>query len=163
MASLWARSKLKHLTHQDLRGLQHGEFSPELQQEITDLGLSYSLVTPFTSYVAAEEIRVTVGGEPITIRVPVEMPDGVSYEGVFLDQILMRGAIALGVPRTRRASRCLAAAIESFEEPDQAAVSERVARLDSVLRGLAKMSRSLVRTAISSPTVLSSAIGRSTS
>lgn len=138
MASLRARSKLKHLTHQDLRGLQHGEFFPELQPEITDLGLSYNLVAPFTSYVAAEEICVTVDGEPATIRVPVEMSDGVSYEGVFLDQILMRGAIALGVIRTRRALRCLVAAIELLKDPAQSAVPERVARLDSVFRGLAK-------------------------
>jgi hypothetical protein len=28
-------------------------------------------------------MTVTVGGEPTLVRVPVEMPDGVSYEGVF--------------------------------------------------------------------------------
>lgn len=138
MASLRARSKLKHLTRQDLRGLPHGEFFPELQPEITDLGLSYNRVAPFTSYVVAEEICMTVDGELATMRVPVEMSDGVSYEGVFLDQILMRGTIALGVIRTRRALRCLVAAIELLKDPDQSAVPERVARLDSVSRELAK-------------------------
>jgi Ca-activated chloride channel family protein len=32
---------------------------------------------------AVEEMTVTVGGEPVKIAVPVEMPEGVSYEGVF--------------------------------------------------------------------------------
>jgi Ca-activated chloride channel family protein len=42
-------------------------------------------MTQFTSFVAVEEMVVTVGGEPTTIAVPVEMPEGVSYEGVFGD------------------------------------------------------------------------------
>jgi hypothetical protein len=33
--------------------------------------------------VAVEEMTITTGGEPRRIEVPVEIPDGVSYEGVF--------------------------------------------------------------------------------
>jgi hypothetical protein len=33
--------------------------------------------------VAVEEMRITEGGQARTIRVPVEMPEGVSYSGVF--------------------------------------------------------------------------------
>lgn len=40
-------------------------------------------MTPFTSFVAVEEMTVTDGGEPRRVEVPVEMPEGVSYEGVF--------------------------------------------------------------------------------
>jgi hypothetical protein len=40
-------------------------------------------VTQFTSFVAVEELRVTVGGELITVAVPVDIPAGVNYEGVF--------------------------------------------------------------------------------
>ena len=39
-------------------------------------------MTQFTSFVAVEEMIVTDGGEPRKIEVPVEMPEGVSHEGV---------------------------------------------------------------------------------
>jgi Ca-activated chloride channel family protein len=56
-------------------------------------------MTQFTSFVAVEEMTVTVGGEPTTITVPVEMPDGVSYEGVFGEEmagVLIKKAGAAG-------------------------------------------------------------------
>ena len=40
-------------------------------------------MTQFTSFVAVEEMTVTDGGQPRRIDVPVEMPEGVSHEGVF--------------------------------------------------------------------------------
>ena len=40
-------------------------------------------MTQFTSFVAVEETVVTEGGTPRRIDVPVEMPHGMSYEGVF--------------------------------------------------------------------------------
>lgn len=83
LASMWARAKVHHLMNRDLAALQSGTFPDELEAEITDLGVNYRLVTQFTSFVAVEEMTITVGGEPRTITVPVEMPDGVSYEGVF--------------------------------------------------------------------------------
>jgi len=83
LASLWARSKVKHLMHQDLTALQRGNFPEEIKKQITDLGVEFRLLTQFTSFVAVEEMTVTVGGEPKKIMVPVEMPEGVSYEGVF--------------------------------------------------------------------------------
>ena len=81
--SLWARAKVADLMNQDLAALQNGNFPAELKQQIIDLGLAYRLLTQFTSFVAVEEMTVTVGGEPTKINVPVEMPEGVSYEGVF--------------------------------------------------------------------------------
>jgi hypothetical protein len=68
---------------QDWSGLQTGTVKPEVQKEITQLGLSYRLMTPFTSFVAVEERVVTTNGKPQRVEVPVEMPDGMSYEGVF--------------------------------------------------------------------------------
>ncbi|HEY7547152.1 MAG TPA: hypothetical protein VID27_19820, partial [Blastocatellia bacterium] len=41
------------------------------------------LMTQFTSFVAVEEMTITDGGEPRKVEVPVEMPEGVSHEGVF--------------------------------------------------------------------------------
>ena len=40
-------------------------------------------MTQFTSFVAVEEKTVTEGGAPRRVEVPVEMPEGMSYEGVF--------------------------------------------------------------------------------
>ncbi len=83
LVSLWARAKVKDLMHRDLGALQSGTFPDDLRAQITALGVEFRLITQFTSFVAVEEMTVTVGGEPTTITVPVEMPDGVSYEGVF--------------------------------------------------------------------------------
>ena len=83
LASLWARAKVAELMNRDLAALQAGRFPEELKREITKLGIDFRLMTQFTSFVAVEETIVTVGGEPTRVDVPVEMPDGVSYEGVF--------------------------------------------------------------------------------
>jgi len=83
VASLWARAKVSHLMHHDMAALQRGNFPEDLKGEVTQLGLDYNLMTQFTSFVAVEEMTVTVGGEPVRVDVPVEMPDGVSYEGIF--------------------------------------------------------------------------------
>ena len=68
---------------QDWIGLQRGTMRTDLSEAITQLGLDYRLMTQFTSFVAVEEMTVTDGGQPRRIEVPVEMPEGVSYQGVF--------------------------------------------------------------------------------
>lgn len=75
LASLWARRRIEHLTTQNPPDAQRGE--------IERLGLAYRLMTPYTSFVAVEEQVVTRDGKPVRIEVPVEMPEGVSHEGVF--------------------------------------------------------------------------------
>ena len=72
LATLWARTRIDMLMHE-----------PNNREEITKLGLDYRLMTPFTSFVAVEETIVTDNGKPRRVDVPVEIPDGVSYEGVF--------------------------------------------------------------------------------
>lgn len=72
LATLWARTRIDMLAHE-----------PSSREEITQLGLDYRLMTPFTSFVAVEETIVTDGGKPRRVDVPVELPEGVSYEGVF--------------------------------------------------------------------------------
>ncbi|HUU98899.1 MAG TPA: VIT domain-containing protein [Phycisphaerae bacterium] len=100
LASLWARAKVGDLMMQDMGALQTGNFPENLKSQITNLGIEFRLMTQFTSFVAVEEMTVTVGGEPTTITVPVEMPDGVSYEGVFGEEragvLIKKGAAAGG-------------------------------------------------------------------
>ena len=83
LRSFWARRKIDHLMSADWSGLQGGNMKPELQNEITQLGLDYRLMTQFTSFVAVEDRVITKDGKPQRVEVPVEMPDGVSYEKVF--------------------------------------------------------------------------------
>jgi Ca-activated chloride channel homolog len=78
LASLWARRKIDGLLDDSRR-----EASGDTREAVTRLGLDYRLMTPFTSFVAVEERIVNDNGKPRRIEVPVEMPDGVSYEGVF--------------------------------------------------------------------------------
>jgi Ca-activated chloride channel family protein len=83
LAGFWARRRIDGLMSQDWLGLQRGAMKPALQEQITQLGLDYRLMTQFTSFVAVEEKIVTKDGRPQRVEVPVEMPEGVSYEGMF--------------------------------------------------------------------------------
>ncbi len=79
LATLWARTKIDDLTMQDPN---NGE-RLDLRESITALGLQYRLMTQYTSFVAVEEKIITDGTTPRRVDVPVEMPEGVSYDGVF--------------------------------------------------------------------------------
>jgi Ca-activated chloride channel family protein len=83
LPAFWARRKIDDLMSQDWAGLETGKINPDVQKEITQLGLSYKLMTQFTSFVAVEQRVVTTNGKPQRVEIPVEMPEGVSYEGVF--------------------------------------------------------------------------------
>jgi hypothetical protein len=73
LATLWARRKIDDLS---MKGT-------DTREQVTQLGLDYRLMTQYTSFVTVEEMTVTDGGQPRRVQVPVEMPDGVSYKGVF--------------------------------------------------------------------------------
>jgi Ca-activated chloride channel homolog len=79
MATVWARQKVRSLMTQMVR---EGR-TQELIEQVTQLGLTFRLMTQWTSFVAVEEKIVNVNGQPQTVVQPVEMPEGVSYEGVF--------------------------------------------------------------------------------
>ncbi len=83
LATLWARTKIADLMSQDYNGIQQGNAKRHIQKAITRLGLDYRLMTQFTSFVAVEELIITEGGQPRRVEVPVELPEGVSYEGIF--------------------------------------------------------------------------------
>jgi Ca-activated chloride channel family protein len=83
LAGFWARRRIDDLMSQDWLGIERGTVKPELEEQITRLGLDFRLLTQFTSFVAVEDKVVTKDGKPQPVAVPVEMPEGVSYEGVF--------------------------------------------------------------------------------
>jgi Ca-activated chloride channel family protein len=96
MATVWAREKVHQLMNQMVR---NGK-TKELIEKVTQLGLTFRLMTQWTSFVAVEEKVVNVDGKPKTIVQPVEIPEGVSYEGVFGEQPMAmrsRGFAAKGL------------------------------------------------------------------
>jgi Ca-activated chloride channel homolog len=83
LAKLWARTRIEDLMALDYNGAQTGNRKDDLRETVTQIGLEYRLMTQFTSFVAFEDMIVTDGGQPRRVEVPVEMPEGVSYKGVF--------------------------------------------------------------------------------
>jgi Ca-activated chloride channel family protein len=93
LATLWARTRVDDLMGQDFYGIQRGTTRDDIREQITKLGLDYRLMTQFTSFVAVEEMTVTEGGKPRRVEVPVEMPEGMSYEGVFGRERMSRNGV----------------------------------------------------------------------
>lgn len=83
IASIWARAKVDRLMSEDYFGAQSGSVNKELKDEIIKVALDHHIMTQYTSFVAVEESRIVHNGKARTVVVPVEMPEGVSYDGVF--------------------------------------------------------------------------------
>lgn len=82
LQSLWARAKVDDLMARDPLAWQGGNgYSRDIQNAVTKLGVQYSLMTAFTSFVAVEDKSYTGDATPTTVNVPVETPEGVSAEG----------------------------------------------------------------------------------
>ena len=83
IATLWARDRIEDLQNQDWLGAQTGSPKPNIKEEIINTALEYRLMSQYTSFVAVEQRVINAGGRQRTVDVPVEMPEGVSYEGIF--------------------------------------------------------------------------------
>jgi len=70
---LWARHRIATLS--DFTQLRHDD---EAVKEVTNLGLTYNLLTAYTSFVAADTEVRNRGGEQTTIKQPLPLPQGVS-------------------------------------------------------------------------------------
>ena len=73
LRALWARKWVEILEDE-----LHMGGGQEVEDAITGLGLGYSLLTPFTSFVAVDSQVVNRGGNSQTVRQPLPMPEGVS-------------------------------------------------------------------------------------
>lgn len=83
IASLWARAKVDRLMSEDWFGAQQGTVNKEIKEEIIATALKHHIMTQYTSFVAVDDSVKTKGDKADKVDVPVEMPDGVSREGVF--------------------------------------------------------------------------------
>ncbi len=71
---LWARHRLMRLADQGL--LERGKNEDRIK-EITALGLKYSLMSPYTSFVAVDQVKRS-DGKVVTVKQPLPLPEGVS-------------------------------------------------------------------------------------
>ena len=70
---LWARSRIASLSD-----FGFGQPTPAAQRDITQLGLSYSLLTQYTSFIAVSEIVRAKPGSGTDVDQPLPLPAGVS-------------------------------------------------------------------------------------
>ena len=83
IAIIWAREKI-HQMERYLPGADDEDERDSLINEITSTALDYQILSNYTSFVAVtEEIRTDEQGNSISVEVPVNMPEGQSYEGTF--------------------------------------------------------------------------------
>jgi len=79
LRTLWARRAIDGL----VRRMLNGEQEP-LVRGVIDLSVRFRVLSRYTAFVAIEEkVRTNERGDPVKVEVPVELPDGVSWEGVF--------------------------------------------------------------------------------
>lgn len=71
---LWARERVRRLTD--------GSSNDETIREITALGLKHALLTPYTSFLAVDEIPRPVDGIARTVRQTLPQPKGVSEQAL---------------------------------------------------------------------------------
>jgi Ca-activated chloride channel family protein len=84
LRALWARKWVEILEDE----FHMGGGKP-VENAITDLGLFYSLLTPFTSFVAIDSEVVNRTGKSDTVRQPLPMPEGVSNYAVADSRMMM--------------------------------------------------------------------------
>lgn len=89
---LWARNRIAMLD-------DYNTLSPddERVKEVTNLGLTYNLLTAYTSFVAIDSEVRNKNGQPVTVKQPLPLPQGVSNLAV--------GGMAPPSPMPAQASR----------------------------------------------------------
>jgi Ca-activated chloride channel family protein len=74
---LWARSRISTLSD-----FGFGEVAPAEQAEITKLGLKYSLLTQYTSFIAVSHVVRNEGGVATDVTQPLPLPAGVENSAI---------------------------------------------------------------------------------
>jgi Ca-activated chloride channel family protein len=74
---LWARTRISNI-------LDYGmdNYKESIEDEITGLGLKYSILTPYTSFIAVEEIIRNPDGNSVDTSQPLPLPKGVSNNAI---------------------------------------------------------------------------------
>jgi Ca-activated chloride channel homolog len=76
IAQLWGRFQIKELMSQ-----MFGGETKSVVESVTNTALNYRLLSQYTAFVAvSEEVRVEPDGTRRRVQVPVELPEGLSYD-----------------------------------------------------------------------------------
>lgn len=70
---LWARKRIERLTDYGIN-----ENNPDIKKEVTEIGLKYSMITPYTSFIAVMETVQNPTGSSTDIDQPLPLPLEVS-------------------------------------------------------------------------------------
>ncbi|HLO88074.1 MAG TPA: VIT domain-containing protein [Nostocaceae cyanobacterium] len=113
IAQLWGRAKIKDLMNQ-----MFSYETTEKVEAVTETALTYQLLSQYTAFIAvSEDIRVDGDSEIISVQVPVEMPEAVSYDGIV-------AASAPSTPIVRSMGRKLASPRSSAKKVAYSQVDE---------------------------------------
>lgn len=100
IATLWGRAKVTEVLAPHLAAVENETVATAVKNEVVALGEAYSIVTPFTSFVAVEKSRVVIGGTPMLVDIPIELPEGTDWQGFFGEDcppVVLEKAIRFGV------------------------------------------------------------------
>ncbi|WP_249068550.1 VIT domain-containing protein [Argonema antarcticum] len=98
IAQLWGRARIKDLMNQ-----MFGGETKSGVDAVTETALTYRLLSQYTAFVAvSEEVRVNPDGTRQRVQVPVELPQGVSYQGIFGEERADASANVLNAAPTGR-------------------------------------------------------------
>jgi hypothetical protein len=81
--TLWARAKVDEILLPKLAAVESETLDATTRRAVIRLGEAFHITTPFTSFVAVEKSRIVVGGKPMLVAVPVELPSGTNWNGFF--------------------------------------------------------------------------------
>ncbi len=120
---LWARHRIALLSDYNSLGPKD-----ERVKEVTNLGLTYNLLTAYTSFVAVDSRVRNTDGRPVTIKQPLPLPEGVSDlavgRGQYVQKARAMSPMASLGPSSAADKAELRVAEKSFEGP-KAANEER--------------------------------------
>jgi hypothetical protein len=108
--TLWARAKVDEVLLPKMAAVESDALDAATQRAVIRLGEAFHITTPYTSFVAVEKSRVVVGGKPMLVSVPVELPSGTNWNGFFGEGAGVAEVMAAETRGVRRAS----GAVESF-------------------------------------------------
>ncbi len=75
LATLWARQRIDDMSSDSLKTSTSAKRT-DFEKQITNLALEFRIMSSFTSFVAVEDRVVNPSGNPRTVEVPVEAPEG---------------------------------------------------------------------------------------
>jgi Ca-activated chloride channel homolog len=88
LGTLWARRRIETLTDATENGA-----GADQKTQIVDLALKFKLITAYTSFVAVEkQLKLDTRTPLAEMLVPNELPEGVSYKGIFAEEVAQANA-----------------------------------------------------------------------